>query len=237
MEACPCRQVCPHARHPSHTRLALSFPQYQMQHRIPEMDIINILPAKNRDELRRWLAAHYRTEKECWVIVKRGRPVDDGTFWYIDAVEEAMCFGWIDSTTKKTDAGTTAQRLAPRRKGSVWSELNKERCRRMERLGRMTDAGRAVLPDMSENGFLIDRDILKALQADPEIWKNFQAFPPLYQRVRIDTIQIKKKQPELFNSRLQKLLDNTKKGIMYGEWNDNGRLLESPFPMILPFSD
>ena len=67
-----------------------------------------------------------------------------------------MCFGWIDSTTKKMDNGVTAQRLAPRRKGSLWSELNKERCRRMERLGLMTDAGRAILPDMSPKGFVID---------------------------------------------------------------------------------
>lgn len=78
---------------------------------------------------------------------------------------------------------------------------------------------------MSEKGFVIDSAILEALQADMEIGDNFQKFPSLYQRVRIDTIQIKKKQPELFQSRLQKLLDNTKAGIMYGEWNDNGRLL------------
>lgn len=96
----------------------------------------------------------------------------------------------------------------------------------MERLGRMTDAGRAVLPDMSETGFVIDKDILFALKADSEIWDNFQKFPPLYQRIRIDTIQIKRKQPELFKSRLQKLLENTKQGVMYGEWNDNGRLTE-----------
>ena len=189
------------------------------------MEFKNLLPAKNRDELRQWLSENYNKESECWVVVKRGRPVDNGTFWYIDAVEEAMCFGWIDSPTKKMDNGITAQRLAPRRKGSVWSELNKERCRRMERLGRMTDAGRVALPDMSEKGFVIDRVILEALQADMEIWDNFQKFPPLYQRVRIDTIQIKKKQPELFQKRLQKLLVNTKAGIMYGEWNDNGRLL------------
>ena len=107
------------------------------------MDFKNLLPAKNRDELRQWLMKNHRKESECWVVVKRGRPVDNGTFWYIDAVEEAMC--WIDSTTKKMDNGITAQRLAPRRKGSLWSELNKECCRRMERLGRMTDAGRAVL--------------------------------------------------------------------------------------------
>ena len=189
------------------------------------MDFKNLLPAKNRDELRQWLQENHNKESECWVVVKRGHPADNGTFWYIDAVEEAMCFGWIDSTTKKMDNGITAQRLAPRRKGSLWSELNKERCRRMERLGRMTDAGRAVLPDMSERGFVIDSAILEALQSDMEIWNNFQKFPSLYQRVRIDTIQIKKKQPELFQSRLQKLLDNTKVGIMYGEWNDNGRLL------------
>ncbi len=95
----------------------------------------------------------------------------------------------------------------------------------MERLGKMTDAGRKVLPDMSENGFVIDGEILCALKSDEEIWRNFQNFPPLYQRVRIDTIQIKKKQRELFESRLQKFLENTKKGTMFGEWNDNGRLL------------
>ena len=189
------------------------------------MEFKNLLPAQNRDELREWFSENYNKETECWVVVKRGRPVDNGTFWYIDAVEEAMCFGWIDSTTKKMDNGITAQRLAPRRKNSLWSELNKERCRRMERLGRMTDAGRAVFPDMSENGFVIDKMILDALQIDAEIWENFQKFSPLYQRVRIETIQIKKKHLELLQSRLQKFLDNTKAGIMYGEWNDNGRLL------------
>ncbi len=172
------------------------------------MEFTNLLDVKNRHKLREWLIHNHDKETECWVIVKRGRPVDDGTFWYIDSVEEAMCFGWIDSTTKKMDNGVTAQRLAPRRKGSLWSELNKERCRRMERLGLMTNAGRAVLPDMSPKGFVIDGDIGKSLKADSEVWSNFQKFPPLYQRVRIDTIQIKKKQPELFQSRLQKLIEN-----------------------------
>ena len=190
------------------------------------MEFENLLQAKNRDELRQWLLENYDKEKECWVIVKRGRPTDNDTFWYIGAVEEAMCFGWIDSTTKKMENGITAQRLAPRRKGSLWSELNKERCCRMEKLGRMTDAGRAVLPDMSSADFVIEAEILKALKSDKAVWKNFLSFPPLYQRVRIDTIQIKKKQPDLFQSRLQKLIDNTKQGIMYGDWNDNGRLLD-----------
>ena len=190
-----------------------------------EVKPINILKAKNREELRLWLENNYETQKECWVIVKRGRPQNDDTFWYIDAVEEALCFGWIDSTVKKLDNGITIQRLSPRKKGSIWSELNKERCRRMEKLEKMTQAGKKVLPDMSEKGFNIDIDILEELKKDEIVWANFHKFPSLYQRVRIDTIQIKKKNPQLFQKRLEKLIENTKKGIMYGEWNDNGRLL------------
>lgn len=190
-----------------------------------EVKPINILKAKNKEELRLWLENNYETQKECWVIVKRGKPQNDDTFWYIDAVEEALCFGWIDSTVKKLDNGITIQRLSPRKKGSIWSELNKERCRRMEKLGKMTQAGKKVLPDMSEKGFNIDIDILETLKKDEIVWANFHKFPSLYQRVRIDTIQIKKKNPQLFQKRLEKLIENTKKGIMYGDWNDNGRLL------------
>lgn len=187
------------------------------------MEVKNLLKVKNRDELRDWLIKNHTIEQQCWVEVKRGRPIDDGTFWYIDAVEEAMCFGWIDSTTKKLDNGVTVQKLAPRSKNSLWSELNKERCKRMEKLGRMTEAGRKLIP---KEEFKIDKDILKALQKDIQVWENFQKFPKLYQRVRIDTIQIKKKnKPELYKSRLEKLIENTQKDIMYGEWNDNGRLL------------
>lgn len=89
----------------------------------------------------------------------------------------------------------------------------------------MTDSGRAVLADMSDDGFVIDKDILAALQSDVDVWTNFQNFPSLYKRVRIDTIQIKKNQPAVFAARLNKFVENTKKGVMYGEWDDIGRLL------------
>lgn len=183
-----------------------------------------MLEVKSRSELREWLRQNHDRETECWVAVRRGRPVDDGTFRYVDAVEEALCFGWIDSTVKKISDEVTVQKLCPRKPRSNWSELNKERCRRMERLGLMTDAGRAVLPDMSAAGFTIDPDILRELQADPVLWENFRRLPELYRRVRIDTIQIKRNQPELFRKRLDKFLENTRRGILYGEWNDNGRL-------------
>ena len=180
----------------------------------------NLLEVKSRSELREWLRQNHDRETECRVAVRRGRPVDDGTFRYVDAVEEAMCFGWIDSTVKKISDEVTVQKLCPRKPRSNWSELNKERCRRMERLGLMTDAGRAVLPDMSAAGFTIDPDILRELQADPVLWENFRRLPELYRRVRIDTIQIKRNQPELFRKRLDKFLENTRRGILYGEWNE-----------------
>lgn len=184
----------------------------------------HLLNVSNREAFRAWLVANHATASECWVAVKRGKPSGDSTFWYLDAVEEVLCFGWIDSTLKRID-GIAYQRFAPRRKGSVWSELNKERCRRMERLGKMTDVGRAAYPpDM--DGFTIDKDILEALQAEDQVWQNFSHFPPLYQRVRIDTIQIKKSDPALFASRLSKFIANTRNNILFGEWHDNGRLLE-----------
>ena len=62
---------------------------------------VSLLNIKNRFEFRSWLEENHKTAAECWLAVKRGRPKEDGTFWYIDAVEEALCFGWIDSTVKK----------------------------------------------------------------------------------------------------------------------------------------
>lgn len=175
------------------------------------MNVTNLVNANNRNELRNWLAINHKIEKECWLLVKRGKPKGDENFWYLDAVEEALCFGWIDSTCKKAEGGYTLQRLSPRSKRSVWTELNKERCRRMEKMGNMTDAGKAVLPDMDLANFNIDEEIVYALKENPIVWRNFKTFPPLYQRVRIDTIQSYKKNTELFNERLEKLIENTKK--------------------------
>ena len=87
----------------------------------------------------------------------------------------------------------------------------------------MTDAGCAVLPDMD---FQIDDDVLTALQSDEVVWQNFQTLPALYVRVRIDNIQnVRKRDPEAFQRRLQKFIEFTRKGVMYGEWHDDGRLL------------
>lgn len=182
-----------------------------------------ILRLSDRKSFRDWLSANHDTASECWVVVKRGRPDDSGTFWYLDAVEEAICFGWIDSTLSVID-GIRAQRFSPRRKGSHWSELNKERARRMERLGLMTDAGRRVLPAMGPRSFRMD-DEIRAVLRERRIWARFSAFPPLYRRVRVSNLVfLRSVSPASYPKALEHFLEETEKGRMYGQWDDYGRL-------------
>lgn len=184
----------------------------------------NILDIRNRNEFRKWLVDNSTVKKECWIAVKRGKTPPVDTLWYLDAVEEALCFGWIDSTVKTVD-GVTLQRFGPRSKSGKWTELNKERCRRLERLGMMTDRGRAVCPDLDAE-FIIIPEILVTFKSRPEAWSNFLEFPSLYQRVRIDNIQRVISKPELFESRLTKLIEASDKGEMIGDWHDCSRLLD-----------
>ena len=184
---------------------------------------VHILDIRSRNEFRQWLSDHCATEKECWIAVKRGKTPPADSLWYLDAVEEALCFGWIDSTLKNID-GVSLQRFGPRSKSGRWTELNKERCRRLEKLGLMTDRGRAACPDLDAE-FPIDSEIIEALNLNPSALQNFNSFPRLYQRVRIDNIQRVKANPELFTNRLNKLIEASEKGEMIGDWHDCGRLL------------
>ena len=110
------------------------------------MEIVNLLEFKDRSQLRQWLEANHTIEQQCWVIVfRKNRPRWDALA-YIEIVEEALCFGWIDSTNKKLPDGRLAQRLSPRRKGSNWTELNKQRCHDLIERGLMTQAGLDAMP-------------------------------------------------------------------------------------------
>lgn len=185
----------------------------------------NILEVSSRQQFRAWLLKHAGSENECWVEGKRGKPKDDNRLYYLDAVEEALCFGWIDSTFKKID-GRSLQRFSPRRKGSRWTELNKERVRRLEKLGLMTDLGRSVLPDMNVNNFKIDDEVVSALKK-ARVYSKFKQFPALYQRIKAYNIAFYRSRDKVAYERmLTRLIEETKAGKMYGEWNDYGRLLD-----------
>lgn len=183
---------------------------------------INILDAKNRSELRSWLQNNHKTELECWVEVKIGNPIDESCLWYLDAVEECLCFGWIDSTKKKVE-NRLLQRLSPRKKNSHWSELNKARYLRLERLNLTTELGRSSFS--SSGKFYINEEISKIIDSDSDLNEKFHSFPILYQKIRIDCIQREIKNPERYYKMLEKFINMTKQQKMYGNWNDYGRLI------------
>jgi uncharacterized protein YdeI (YjbR/CyaY-like superfamily) len=179
------------------------------------MQITETIYVKDRDEWREWLIEHHATVKEIWLIYyntasgKQRIP-------YLHAVEEALCFGWIDGVQMKMDAECTVQRFTPRRPKSNWSSLNKERARRLIENGKMTEAGLKVLPDLSLDSYIVPEDILKLLQEDPQTWENFCGFPAVYQRIRIGYIDESRKLPDEFQKRLTNFLKKTGENKMYG---------------------
>ena len=118
------------------------------------MKITTLLEYTERSQLRAWLEENHAMEKECWVVMSRSKTSPAGVLPYVDVVEEALCFGWIDSTLKKLPDGRLAQRLSPRRKKSHWTQLNIDRCADLERRGLMTDAGRQAFEGKQNTGKL-----------------------------------------------------------------------------------
>ncbi len=110
------------------------------------MEIGNLLEIHTRADTYRWFIKNHATMKEFWIRSNRSKtPVNDA-IGYADAVEVALCFGWIDSTQKRIDYGKPVQRFSHRRKGSNWCDINVARCHRLIQTGEMTDAGIAVMP-------------------------------------------------------------------------------------------
>jgi uncharacterized protein YdeI (YjbR/CyaY-like superfamily) len=179
------------------------------------MEVGQTLRAKSRAEWRRWLQKNHLAAREIWLVFQRK---DSGKrhVAYADAVEEALCFGWIDSIVKPLPDGERAQRFTPRRPGSSVSELNKERIRRMIALDLMTDAGLQAAGDISSDGFKIEPGIMRAIKKDPEVWAHFQTLPDSYRRVRIGWIQEARGRPDVVEQRLRYFLKMTRAGKKFG---------------------
>ncbi|MGE0059228.1 MAG: YdeI family protein [Dehalococcoidia bacterium] len=155
------------------------------------------------------------SEPEIWLVSylkATGKP----SLPYNDAVEEALCFGWIDSTRKTLTEDSRAQRFSPRRKGAPWSEMNKERVRRLHAQGLMTEAGLAAGVDFLDEAFEVPDDILAAINADEETRAHFETFPESYVRIRVGWIDGVRNRPEEFDKRLRYFLKMTKQGKRFG---------------------
>lgn len=185
------------------------------------MQVTVTFKAATRQDWREWLTQHHESASEIWLLSDDRSEVP--TVAYLDSVEEAICFGWIDGIAKRISTVEKAQRFTPRRPRSHWTELNKERARRLIKLGLMTPAGLQKLPDLSLP-FEVAEDIMVAIKMEPNAWTHFQTFPDLYIRVRIGYIEEMRKRPEEFDKRLRNFIAKTAAGKRFGQWNDRGRL-------------
>lgn len=143
---------------------------------------------KDRAAWRSWLEKNHAKKQSVWILFFK-KHTGKTLLPYADAVEEALCFGWIDSLAKKLDEDRYIQKFTPRKKNSTWSLSNKKRARNMMRQGKMTEAGLAKVAEAKKDGSWTRLDALEqltgmppglanALRTAPAAGRNFRAMSP-----------------------------------------------------------
>jgi uncharacterized protein YdeI (YjbR/CyaY-like superfamily) len=179
------------------------------------MEITKTFHAADRKTWRDWLKRHYKSEREIWLVYYR-KQADKPRIPYNDAVEEALCFGWIDSIVKNIDSERIAQRFSPRKARRAYSQANKERLKRLVARGKVAKDVVADLGGILSEKFQIPADILAALKADQTAWRNYRRFSGSYQRIRIGFIDAARKRPVEFQKRLRHFIQMTEQDKQYG---------------------
>jgi uncharacterized protein YdeI (YjbR/CyaY-like superfamily) len=139
-------------------------------------------------EWRAWLAQHHDSEKELWLILYKSHVATKGLF-YKEALDEALCFGWIDGTLKRIDDEKHMIRFSPRRSNSIWSKANRARAERLIAEGRMKEVGLAKIEQAKANGEwyrewsddegpIVPTELTEALKSNKKAQKNWESFPP-----------------------------------------------------------
>jgi len=148
-----------------------------------------------RANWRAWLAKHHASRKEIWFVLYKKHTGKERVS-YEDAVEEALCFGWIDGLVRSIDDEKYAVRFSPRKSGSIWSESNKRRVAKMIEQGLMTPIGLAKIREAKANGewdkasqredtSIVPADLKRALRANQQAQKNFETVSPSQKRMFI----------------------------------------------------
>jgi uncharacterized protein YdeI (YjbR/CyaY-like superfamily) len=179
------------------------------------MEVGETLYVAERAKWRKWLEQHYRDKSEIWLVYYR-KASSKPRIPYDEAVEEALCFGWIDSIVKPIDDERFAQRFTPRRPNRPYSQLNKERLRKLAAQGKVQPEVLAGVRDLLDEKFQIAPDILERIKENRAAWKHFQRFPERYKRVRIAFIEGGRRRPEVFEQRLNYFVKQTALNKRYG---------------------
>lgn len=164
----------------------------------------------NRQEWRKWLETNFETKDDIWLeypLKKTGKK----RILYNDAVEEALCFGWIDSTVKSLNEETTIQRFCKRRKNSSFSQPNIERLKWLFDNNLIYDAVKNDVLEVIQQEFNFPDDIIRQLKSDKTVWENYLNFSAPYKRIRIAYINSARGRTTEFEKRLHNFIDNTQK--------------------------
>jgi len=141
---------------------------------------------ENRDEWRAWLQENHTNQNEAWLVILKNHAAKQGVF-YEEAVEEAVCFGWIDGIMKSATTDSYWLRFSPRKRGSIWSLSNQKRVEQLIAQGKMTEAGMEKVKEAKENGEWeaairredlshLPEDLQGALEMNAEAQANFDHF-------------------------------------------------------------
>lgn len=177
--------------------------------------------AKNRKEWRNWLKKNHQSEKSVWLIIyHKGSPTP--SIYYDEAVEEAICFGWIDSIAHKRDEESKYQFFAKRKPKSNWSKANRERAERMIKEKQMMPAGQSMIDLAKKTGAwtalidvqnsIIPPDLQRAFNKNKTAYKNFNAFPPSSKRILLEWI-LNAKKVETRQQRIEQTVELAAKNI------------------------
>jgi len=158
----------------------------------------------SRHDWRAWLQENHDTKKEVWLTFYK-KHTRKPNISYDEAVEEALCFGWIDSIIKKIDDEKFVRKFTPRKPGSKWSESNKKRASKMINEGKMTEAGMALISQAKERGiwqeksqperdFTIPRYVETALKSNEKALENFNKLAKSYKKQYIGWVDSAKKE-------------------------------------------
>ena len=189
-------------------------------------DGIGMHTPRNRGAWRIWLEKHHESERSVWLVYKKGQG-GKRNITYVEAVEEALCFGWIDSKPVKLDESTTLQYFSQRRPKSGWSSLNKSRVSKLMKQKMMHPAGIHVVKLARRNGtwkaldnaekLIVPDDLAVALKELPEAHLNFEAFPKSAKKIILGWIYSAKK-PETREKRILETVQQAAKNVRANQY-------------------
>lgn len=177
--------------------------------------------AKNRKAWRNWLQKNHAKEKAVWLVIYHKKS-NTPSVYYNEAVEEALCFGWIDSKANKRDDKSAYQSFMQRKPKSNWSKLNRERAAKMIEQGLMHSSGQAMIDLAKKSGtwdaltdvqnYVVPHDLQQLLRKNKTAQKNFEAFSPSSKRIILEWV-LNAKRPETRIKRIEETVTLAAKNI------------------------